>query len=171
MNLYKILRYFWLKVATDYDVIPNNFITKEPVKMINAKIMRICLINTLFLINLLACQTQKQLDLALVSPAKHDAKQSIVCMGNEPFWKLTTDRDSFYLQTIEGGKMAFYRTETLAQKDTTRIVLQAKDKDNQTITLELFPEKCMDSMSGELFDNKAKLIWKNHIWEGCARQK
>ncbi|NJL76465.1 MAG: hypothetical protein HC892_17070 [Saprospiraceae bacterium] len=129
------------------------------------------MINILFLVNLLACQTQKQLDLALTSSAKHDSKYNMVCIGNEPFWKLTMDQDSFYLQTIEEGKMAFYRTEIFAKKDSTHMVLQAKNKENQMIILELFPEKCMDSMSGELFDSKAKLIWKNHIWEGCARQE
>jgi len=91
-------------------------------------------------------------------------------IGNEPGWNLEIrNQETIILITDYGSTRYEFALPKAEIGETNRITsYQAKDSDHELILI-ITDEACSDSMSGEDFPSRAKVILDGKILQGCGR--
>lgn len=89
--------------------------------------------------------------------------------GNEPVWQLLIkeDRIDFLTPQEEVTRRVFcIANENSNDREERKIILGKRKSD--TIEINIFAEKCGDTMSGELTDYRAEVIFGKMKFSGCG---
>lgn len=98
------------------------------------------------------------------------AGASYSASGVEPFWRVDVYADSLELVTPGEAAVRYRRSKDTGgdSSDQTAMQFLAGDNTGARIELILEPGRCRDSMSGSLFDWRAKLKMAGEVRSGCA---
>lgn len=86
--------------------------------------------------------------------------------GNEPFWQVAVDGETFSLTQPDSVKAAATGYNRVASNAAGQTL--AADLDGRPVVLETAPQLCRDSMSGMAFPHQARLTIDGARLEGCA---
>lgn len=96
-----------------------------------------------------------------------------LAQGNEPFWSLRIEGSEATWTTPEEMDGIRYADGSWAPRDGEGWRFQAAHHGVDGVdyvTLELIPERCVDTMSGARFPFSARAEQGGRGWEGCARE-
>lgn len=87
-------------------------------------------------------------------------------VGNEPGWTLEIQQGSRIVLLADYGATRF---ETPLPEPTVDAEARTTIWDAGELELKLIGDRCVDSMSGEVFEAKAEVIWRGQTLSGCGR--
>lgn len=88
-----------------------------------------------------------------------------VASGNEPFWHITLVGRELTLSRMGEGTETLY-SRVVSQGGSGQTI-RAK-REGLTLTLDVAPQLCMDSMSGMPHPNQVRLTINGDTWAGCG---
>ncbi|MGK7368845.1 MAG: hypothetical protein ACNS64_01420, partial [Candidatus Halalkalibacterium sp. M3_1C_030] len=102
---------------------------------------------------------------------KHSEEGSTInfkAHGNEPFWGLEIDIDSLIsFKAISGDSVGISMTEVKTDS-TAGVVTFLSKPDKDSLSVELHPIGCMDSMSGQVYNYRVLVNKGKREYSGCG---
>ena len=91
-------------------------------------------------------------------------------IGQEPGWVLEIDRDQGFLLVSDYGssRERIPYAEPLSNP-ATRTARYESQLDGEVLVIEITGVDCRDSMSGESFESRVTVNWRNDQLQGCGR--
>lgn len=103
--------------------------------------------------------------------SKHREENSTIdfkAHGNEPFWGLQIDMDSLISFKVVSGDSLGMAMKNVEMDSTGGLQTYRMKAAGDSLKIELHPIGCMDSMSGQVYDYRARVTYREKNYSGCG---
>ena len=91
-------------------------------------------------------------------------------IGQEPAWSLEIDREhGFRLVTDYANSERRFAYAEPVYDAARRSARYTSEANGETLAITISGERCRDSMSGEEFDSRVEIEWRDRVLKGCGR--